>query len=35
MTSIPFTSDDNQPREWSIGNRTLILSAGSNEPWPS
>ncbi len=29
MTSIPTTSDDSQPREWSISNRTLILSAGS------
>ncbi len=29
MTSIPITSDDSQPREWSISNRTLVLSAGS------
>ncbi len=29
MTSIPIASDDSQPREWSIGNRTLIVSAGS------
>jgi len=32
MTSIQTTtSDDSQPREWSISNRTLIVSAGSNE----
>ena len=29
MTSIPTTSDGGQPREWSISNRTLIVSAGS------
>jgi hypothetical protein len=29
MTSIPATGDGSQPREWSISNRTLILSAGS------
>ena len=29
MTGIPATSDDNQPREWSISNRTLIIGAGS------
>ncbi|MGH3198160.1 MAG: hypothetical protein ACRDOH_13995 [Streptosporangiaceae bacterium] len=29
MTDIPTTSDDSQPREWSISNRTLIVSAGS------
>ena len=29
MTSIPTTSDGSQPREWSINNRTLILSAGA------
>jgi hypothetical protein len=29
MTGIPAASDDNQPREWSIGNRTLIIGAGS------
>jgi hypothetical protein len=29
MTSIPITGYDSQPREWSIGNRTLIVSAGS------
>jgi hypothetical protein len=32
MTSIPDTSDDSSPQEWSIGNRTLILSAGSQRP---
>lgn len=32
MTSIQTTtSDDSQPREWSISNRTLVVSAGSNE----
>lgn len=30
MTSIPGVSTDGQPREWSIGNRTLIVSAGSD-----
>ena len=29
MTSIPATGDGSQPREWSISNRSLILSAGS------
>lgn len=29
MTSIPATGDASQPREWSISNRSLILSAGS------
>jgi hypothetical protein len=29
MTSIPTTSGGHQPREWSISNRTLIVSAGS------
>jgi hypothetical protein len=29
MTSSPVASTDGQPREWSIGNRTLIVSAGS------
>ncbi len=29
MTSSPITSDDRHPREWGIGNRTLILSARS------
>jgi len=32
MTSIQTTtSNDSQPREWSISNRTLIVSAGSNQ----
>lgn len=31
MTSIPTTSDGSQPREWSISNRTLILSAASKQ----
>jgi len=30
MTSIQTTSDPSQPREWSISNQTLIVSAGSN-----
>ena len=30
MTGIPATSDDNQPREWSISNRTLIIGAGGH-----
>jgi hypothetical protein len=30
MTSSPMTSDDRQPHEWNIGNRTLILSADSH-----
>jgi hypothetical protein len=29
MTSSPVASTDGQPREWSIGNRTLIVRAGS------
>jgi hypothetical protein len=29
MTGIPATSDDSQSREWSISDRTLILSVGS------
>jgi len=29
MSSIQTTSDGSQPREWSISNRTLIVSAGS------
>ena len=29
MTGIPSTRDDDQPREWSISNQTLIVSAGS------
>ena len=28
MTSIPTTSDGSQPRQWSISNRTLIVSVG-------
>jgi hypothetical protein len=28
MTSISITGNDRRPREWSIGTRTLILSAG-------
>jgi hypothetical protein len=32
MTSTPDTSDDSSPREWAIGNRTLILSVGSQRP---
>jgi hypothetical protein len=32
MTSIPVTSDDSPPQEWSLGNQTLILSAGSARP---
>jgi hypothetical protein len=28
MTSIPTISDGSQPRQWSISNRTLIVSAG-------
>jgi hypothetical protein len=32
MTSTPDTSDDSPPREWSIGNRTLILSTSSARP---
>jgi hypothetical protein len=31
MTGIPATSDDNQPREWSISNRTLRPD-GTREP---
>lgn len=33
MTSIQTTttSDDSQPREWSISNQTLIVSADSNQ----
>lgn len=30
MTSSPITSDDRQPREWSIAGRTLILSAADH-----
>jgi hypothetical protein len=30
MTRSPITSNDRQPREWSIAGRTLILSAGSH-----
>jgi hypothetical protein len=29
MTSSPVASTDGQPREWSIGNRTLIVRTGS------
>ena len=29
MTSVPTTSNGTQPREWSISNRTLIVSADS------
>ena len=29
MTGIPATSDDSQPREWSVSDRTLILSTDS------
>ena len=32
MTSTPDISDDSPPREWSIGTRTLILSAGRERP---
>jgi hypothetical protein len=28
MTSIPTISDGSQPRQWSISNRTLVVSAG-------
>jgi hypothetical protein len=28
MTSIPTTSEGSQPRQWSISDRTLIVSAG-------
>jgi hypothetical protein len=31
MTGIATTSDGSQPREWSISNRTLILSAGNKQ----
>jgi len=29
MTSIPTTSDASQPRQWSISNRTIVVSADS------
>jgi hypothetical protein len=29
MTSIPTTSDGSQPRQWSMSNRTVIVSAES------
>ena len=28
MTSIPTISDGSQPRQWSISNRTLVVSTG-------
>lgn len=31
MVSIPATNYGSHPREWSISNRTLILSAGSKQ----
>ena len=31
MTGIVTSSDSSQPREWSISNRTLVLSAGSGQ----
>jgi hypothetical protein len=31
MTSVPATSDGSQPREWSVSNRTLILSADGKQ----
>ncbi|HEU5389328.1 MAG TPA: hypothetical protein VFV73_25860 [Streptosporangiaceae bacterium] len=29
MTGIPATSDDSQPHEWSVSDRTLVVSADS------
>jgi hypothetical protein len=31
MTSIPATNDGTRPREWSISNRTLIVSADNKQ----
>jgi hypothetical protein len=31
MTSMPTVSDGSRPREWSISNRALIVSAGSKQ----
>jgi hypothetical protein len=31
MTSIPIRSADGQPREWNIGNRTLIVRADNKK----
>jgi hypothetical protein len=31
MTGVPATSDGSQPREWSVSNRTLILSADGKQ----
>ena len=31
MTGVPATSDGSQPREWSVSNRTLILSTDGKQ----